>query len=190
MLEHRGRGHALGKASRWRLTATGLEVEQTSRPPFTLPLGEVVAVHLAHDPTKYASNRYRCDLDCRDGSILSNFSRYEAMTAATDGAESYRALIEAMIPRIAAANPACRFYKGRRMRFVLLLGLTGPVLALTAFILGGIAGMGAPDRLLLIQAAFAIGLMVGAGNAYARWPRPFPPDRMPAGVLPAPGKGR
>jgi hypothetical protein len=186
MLEHQSRGLALGKASRWRLTPLGLEVEQTGRAPFTLPLGEVVAVHLAHDPTKYASNRYRCDLDCRDGSILSLLSRYETMTGATDGANSFRALIEALIPRIAAANPACRFYKGRRLRFVLLLGLTGPVVALTAFILGGIAGMGASDRLILVQAAFAIGLVVGAGNAYVRWPRPFPPERIPAGVLPAP----
>lgn len=190
MQEHRGRGHALTKATRWRLTALGLEVEQVGRPAFTVLPGDIVAVHLAHDPAKYASNRYRCDLDCRDGAILSNFSRFETMTGARDGADSYRALIETLIPRIAAANPACRFYKGRRLRFILLLGLTGPVLALTALILGDMAGMTAADRQILVTLALAIGLVVGAGNAYARWPRPFRPEAIPPGVLPAPLEGR
>ncbi|PWR23048.1 hypothetical protein [Zavarzinia compransoris] len=188
MLEHRGRGLAFGRRTVWRLHDDRLEHAVEGRDAVAIPLRDIAALYVGHDPAKGVSQRYRCDIEWQ-GETFTLFSCDMGALSSADGAETYVPLVRALIAAIARTNPRCRFIKGRRLPFSLLMLLIGPGISLFAFGLGAFAGMGDDERETFALLALVAGLLASLPTAWARWPRPFPPESPPADALPAASKG-
>jgi len=112
----------------WRLTQDSLLCERAAGPasrlawlaampndhwPARQPLAEIASIRLRFDPTRFADNRYRCDLRARNGARTSIFStHYAGPGDFEDRAEDYAAFVSALTERTQRLNPSVRLVGG------------------------------------------------------------------------------
>jgi hypothetical protein len=184
---HRTRRSIFQSEAAWRLGEDALERVAEGRPAFRIPYAEIVELQLSYDPTRFETTRYRCDvLSQRNGrALIVSVSYLSPMNFENRGA-TYVPFMEALVARVAAANPACRFQAGKRLStyigeqlFLLaMLLLLVSVLYLTGAPIAGIVAI----KLALL--AFFVPTMI----LYVRKnrPRTFDPSEIPDDILPAP----
>jgi hypothetical protein len=150
------------------------------------PYGSIVELRLCFDPTRFDTVRHRCDVRLADRSRARFYStHFVSVMEFEDRAASYVPLVRALVARVAAANPACRFRSGKRpvvywSEHAFLLAMV----ALLVFVLALVGGVAITDLFLLklgVTVAFVPVLI-----AYTRKNRPssFDPQAIPAQVLP------
>jgi hypothetical protein len=145
-----------------------------------------VELRLCFDPTRADDTRHRCDLRLADGRKASFYStHYVGFAEFEDRAATYAPLVRALVARVTAANPACRFRAGKRplvywTEHIVLAALV----ALLVFVLALVGGVAITD-LFLVKLG-VVGAFIPLMIAYTRKNRPerFDPAAIPAKVLP------
>jgi hypothetical protein len=148
------RAGALEPCLRWRLTGDALLCERGAAPalarwlrvrrnpwPERVPLREIASIRARFDPTRFAPDRYRCDLRGEDGARISIFSsHYAGPGQFQDHGEAYAVFVRALVLRTQRVHPSVKLAGGLSWpAFVLQHGLLLASLVALATMLG-IAG--------------------------------------------------
>ncbi len=112
----------------WRLTRDALICERGAVPksllswtrgssldqwPPAIPLSDIVSIRLRFDPTRFASNRFRCDLQSGSGARISIFStHYAGPGRFEDRADQYASFMRALIVRVQKLRPSVEMRGG------------------------------------------------------------------------------
>jgi hypothetical protein len=150
------------------------------------PYRDIKQLRLTYEPLELDDERHRCEVRLASGEKGFIYSSHAAAaTKFENRAATYVPLVRELIERVAAANPACRFWSGKS-RFVYWLQsvfILALVLALI-FVLGYFAGFKLSD-LLMAKLIVVIGFIpLAALYAVKNWPRPFTPPAIPTDALP------
>jgi hypothetical protein len=190
-LLYRARRNALEYETSYTLEADALSFVRGSGAAVRLPYASVREVRLFYNPTRFDRARFHCDLTLGNGlreRIPS--TSYVSIGNFADHAGAYRQFVRALVERVAAANPACRFRAGRRpLVYVvehafLLTALLA--LALVIALVGGFSPSGIVATKLMVIAFY---IPVAISFARRNWPRSFSPAAIPEVVLPDPPDG-
>jgi hypothetical protein len=175
------RPRPLGREVRFALRPGVLEVDDQRR-VVRLPLSAIRSATLTYEPrnTMTRGFRLRLGVDGRRSFSFTNTSWRSLMDAENQG-PAFRAFVAALLPAIAAANPACAFRGGR----------SWPVwIALMAATVATFAGLSYMMWRALPQAQTGAALLIAGFAAAFVWivvrnrPRAFPPGAPPADLLP------
>jgi hypothetical protein len=214
MFTHTSRWSVFQREATWRLTADALEREggepdKAPLPariarfvlrfiipwmimkiepggPARFPFTDIAEIRLAFEPTRFDSQRHRCDITMRDGARVTIWStHYVSVGEFEDRGETYAALARALIARVAAANPSAVFRAGKspftfwRQLVVLLIAFSALIYMI--MLVGSAAFSGLVIVKLIIVAAFVpLLLRYIHKNRSGR----FRPDAIPEDVLP------
>jgi hypothetical protein len=187
-LVYRTRRNALEDETRYALEADALAYTRGSGAAVRLPFASVRAVRLFYNPTRFDQVRFHCDVTLAGGTrerIPS--TSYAGIGDFEDRAAAYSRFVRALVARVAAASPACRFRAGRSaLLYVaehafLLAALLA--LALVIALVGGFSPSGIVATKLAVIAFY---IPVAIRYARRNWPRSFSPAAIPADVLPEP----
>jgi hypothetical protein len=112
----------------WRLTGDALICERGAMPksllswmrvssldqwPPAVPLHDIVSIRLRFDPTRFASNRFRCDLQSGNGARISIFStHYAGFGEFEDRGDQYAVFTKALILRVQELRPSLNLEGG------------------------------------------------------------------------------
>jgi hypothetical protein len=148
---------------------------------------DIRLVRLTYEPLQLDDARHRCELRLKTGEkALIYSSHFQSAADSENRASTYVPLVRELVARVAAANPACRFWSGKSrwvywMQSILILAL---LLALV-FVLGYFSGFKMSD-LLLAKLVVVIGFIpIAILYAVKNWPRQFKPPAIPAEAMPA-----
>ena len=153
--------------------------------PASIPMRDIVAVHLTHAPARFNPDRFRCRLSTRAGVVhtLTNVGTHASIAAENINAQ-YSAFIGNLCASVAKANPAARFLRGRShaMMIAEFFGL----------LLLGLALIGAwvwfrprnPWMLVMSLALCAVYLPLAAISNRANRPGNFDPLAVPPELVP------
>jgi hypothetical protein len=187
---HRVRTSLIEKETIWRLTPDVLEREQVLKDGKGLtvryPYRDIREIRLSFAPTRVDRARYRCDFQIKNGTLAAILStHYVGLANFEDRGATYAPLVRALIERVAAANPACKFEAGKRPGtywgehiFLFLMVL------LLVFVIGAVGGASL-STLVLVKLGILV-TYVPVMILYTRknWPRSFDPDAIPPDLLP------
>jgi hypothetical protein len=152
----------------------------------SFPYALISDLRLCFDPTRADDTRYRCDLRLVEGRKASFYStHYVSVGEFEDRAATYVPLVRGLVARAAAANPACRFYSGKRpwtywATHVFLLTM----LLLLVFVFGLVGSVAFNDLVLVKLGIIAAYIPVMIMYSRKNWPRRFDSAAIPADVLP------
>jgi hypothetical protein len=154
--------------------------------PARFPYAAIQELRLTYEPTRMDDNRHRCWLKLKSGEKASFFStHFSGVADFEDRGATYVPLVRGLVARVAAANPACRFWAGKS-RFsywawnVFLLAM---VVAL-AYVIGALAGFELSD-IAWAKLAILVGFIpLLALYTRKNYPRRFTPPDIPPQVLP------
>lgn len=151
----------------------------------TIPLCEIVELRLSHYPARFETNRYRCRLTTAGGVSLTFINVfYQGPLSERDYSAEYRAFALELCRRVAGANPAARFVRGRPR--VSMLVENGVLLVLFVVMLGVFAWLRPAlhwfqvIQILLIVVYFPLALISYRKNREGI----FDPYQAPEEVLP------
>ncbi len=189
---HTVRGTYFEREQVWRLEPDAITCEGggSTRAPAGVarfPYADVVELRLSFAPTRFDSQRHRCELRLADGRAATIVStHFRAVGDFEDRSASYVPLVRSLVARVAAANPACRFEAGRPAAAYWGEHLFLLAMALLLALVLGFAADAALGTLVIVKLAI-IACFVPLAVRYARKNRPrrFTPDAIPAEVLPA-----
>ncbi len=183
---YRSRRSVLEGEATWTLAPDALKRAQAGAPALRLPYREVAELRLVYDPTRFDTNRYRCNLVTATGRRATLMStHYVSVGDFEDRAASYSPFVRELVQRVGAAAPHCRFRSGKRawvfwaehmFLLAMLLALAGVLLTIGQFSLPTIAAI----KLGIIATYIPIAIRYAKRN----WPRAFSPDAVPTELLP------
>ena len=163
----------------------GIRIEKGG--PARFPYAGITELRLSFDPTRFDTNRHRCDIKRNDGRTTIWSTHYVSVGEFEDRAATYTSLVRALVARVAAANPDCAFRAGKRplvywAEHTFLLAMS----TLAVFVVAAVGGS-AISELVWLKIAIVAG-MIPLALIYARKNRPrhFDPTTIPADVLPEP----
>ena len=153
--------------------------------PARFPLADIVEIRLRFDPTRFDTWRYRCDLRTRNEQKATIWStHFRSVANFEDRGASYARLARALAPRVARANPQCRFAGGSRpLAYWAGLGLISVTMLLLIAVLTLLGGRLDPFILLRLS-LFALWGWLAIPYARKNWPRRFDPANIPEALLP------
>jgi hypothetical protein len=173
----------------WRLGPDALEIAGGAGTPGAatqFPYVTVRELRLSFDPTRFDTNRYRCDLRFASGAALTIYStHYVGVGEFEDRAATYGPLVRELIARVAAANPACSFKAGKTLgsywgELIFLLAMV----LLLAFVLGLVGGVSLSALVVIKLGIIAVFVPIMISYARKNRPRGFNPAVIPEDVLP------
>jgi hypothetical protein len=111
---HRTRRSILDNEAAWRLAEDALERMVDDVVEHRIPYGDIAELRLSYDPTRFETNRYRCDIRTASGvrALIVSVS-YVSLANFDDRSKTYLPFVRALTERVARANPGCRFRAGR-----------------------------------------------------------------------------
>lgn len=186
------RNNAFMPMTTWVLDGAGLTLESDKGPSRTVPLAAVRAVRLEFAPTRPEQNRFRCRLELVSGERLEFFNRrYAGVYDFHDTSADYTAFVRALVAALPGHSPSCQFLAGATdgvyVANLLVAGVLGAGLILAAgwLYLSGFAW------LIVVKLV----LLAACAPMLIRWithnrPHTFPPEAIPADLLPAPAGRR
>lgn len=184
---YRARRSILEKEATWRLAPDALEQIVDGKPVQGFLYADIVEIRLSYDPTRFESNRYRCDVRARNGArvVLVSVS-YVSPGNFDNRGEIYAPFVRELVARVASANPACGFIAGRPL--VNYLASHAFLIAMLLLLLSVLYATGAPIVGIVALKLGLIVVYVPVIIHYARvnWPRPFEPAAVPEHALPRP----
>jgi hypothetical protein len=184
------RANALEYEATWRLQPDALELQggPTAGPDVVMrfPYRDITGVRLSYAPSRFDHARYRCDVRMRSGQQVAILStHYAGIADFEDRAATYGPFVQALIARVAAANPSASFRSGKNpVTYVLehLFLFAMVVLLVLVLSMVGFAPLSESSWAKLFIILASIPLLV----VYTRknWPSRFKPDAIPNDVLP------
>ena len=166
----------------WTVSADTLEIVQHGQ-TYTIPLAKLSEVRLRYEPGRFATNRCTAAIATNTGwSADIDNQHWAGVADFEDRSLSYRLLVEALLARLATANPAARLVIGQGAMLWLSMAF---VLAMVAVLFFVVLAIGGPivALLKLVVLLFFVPTMVRYIRANRRRVMPItaaPPD----GVLP------
>lgn len=151
------------------------------------PYPDITEVRLSFDPTRFDTERHRCDIRTADGKRGTLWSTHFAAVAEfEDRAATYTSLVRALVARVAAANPGCAFRAGTRPLAYWSGQLFLLAMAILAIWVIAQVGGSALSEVTWAKIFVVLGLIPLAFN-YARKNRPrrFEAGAIPDDVLPS-----
>lgn len=183
---YRSRASVLEDEATWTLAPDALERVAAGAPALRLPYRDIAELRLVYDPTRFDTNRYRCDLTTVGGRRATlRSTHYVSLGDFEDRAASYSPFVRELVRRVGEAAPRCRFRAGKRawvfwaehiFLLTMLLLLAGVLMAIGNFPLPTIAAI----KLAIIATYIPIAIKYARRN----WPRAFSPDDVPRDLLP------
>jgi hypothetical protein len=176
---------AVGAAEvRYVLEGDALRVESVSGGA-RIPLSAISEIRLHYQPNRFESDVYECTLATADGAIHRIFSRYAAgVLDFKDQGPQYCAFVRELCLRCSRTGAPVRFAAGvTSARFTgnAVVALAGMALLFLALFLLPIANyIFIGVRLVVIVPLLIVSILWFVKNRPAR----FPPDSIPAGLLP------
>jgi hypothetical protein len=174
----------------WRLGPDALECARGADPAAEVtaryPYGTITEMRLSYDPTRVDSSRYRCELRLSTGAAAAiRSTHYRGIADFEDRSATYVPFVRGLAVRVAAANPACRFWAGKRpfaywAEHLFLLAM----ILLLVLVLGLVGGLSL-GTLVWIKLGILAGF-VPIMILYTRknWPRRLDPAAITPEVLP------
>lgn len=176
--------HALRFYLRLLWPWSGIRIDQGGAARF--PYGDIAEIRLLFDPTRFDTERHRCDVTLRDGTRAAFWStHYVSVGEFEDRGGSYRPLVRQLVARVAAANPNCQFRAGKRpLVYWAEQIFLAAMAALLIWVLALVGGSGLSE-LVLVKLGIVVAL-IPLALRYARRnrPRAFQPAAVPPDVLP------
>lgn len=172
-------------ASAYVIDDGALICREEERPARVLPLGEVVGVRLAFEPSRAQEGLWTCRVFARSGvwAVLHS-SHFRGFNDLEDLWPAYRSFVTQLSAAVAAANPRARFDTGPGM---MVFVFNTVALALGLFLLGAVLLFVTDDvsgwawtRLLLLLPIVGLVWPWYSSN----WPRPYDPRAIPEVLLP------
>lgn len=111
-ITHRVRVSVIESETAWRIAPNALEREELGGKGTLVryPYADIQALRLTFAPSRVDSARYRCDVQLKNGTLAAIVStHYAGIGDFEDRGATYGPLVRALIRRVAAANPDCRF---------------------------------------------------------------------------------
>lgn len=147
---------------------------------------DIAQVRLSYRPQSMQAQRYRADIQHKDGARIALLSvTWRGMLALSAQSADYRAFLLDLHRRLIAANSQTEYVSGlKRPLYVLglgvlvALGLTMALLGLRAMFEGAYAGAA------FVAAFMALGGWQMGGFMWRNRPGPYAPDQIPAKLLP------
>src|SRR4029077_3178667 len=124
------------------------------------PYRDIKHLRLTYEPLQFDDARHRCELRLKTGEKALIYSSHFLSAADLENrAATYVPLVRDLIARVAAANPACRFWSGKSRlgywaQHIFLLAL----LLLMVFVLGYFAGFNLSE-LSMAKLAIIVGFI-------------------------------
>jgi hypothetical protein len=187
---HRVRASVLEKETIWRLGPDALKREEIPRegPPLTVryPYADIMEVRLTFAPSRFDSRRYRCDFQLKSGMLAAILSTHNAgIGDFEDRGATYGPLVRGLIARVAAANPACRFWAGKRPgtywgEHIFLFAM----LVLLVYVIGLVGGLSLSELVLIKLGILATYIPLMILYTRKNWPRHFDPAAIPDDLIP------
>ena len=166
----------------WKVGADWLEIVQQGQ-TYTIPLAKLSEVRLRYEPGRFATNRCTVDIITNTGWTAQIDNQHWADVADfEDRSFSYRLLVEALLARLARANPSARLVTGQG---AMLWASMAFVLLMVAVLFFVVLAIGGPivAMLKLVVLLFFVPTMVRYVRANRRRIQPIS-DAPPDGVLP------
>jgi hypothetical protein len=184
-LTYRQNPRPVGFEISYRLAGDGLTVD-TGRREIEVALAKVEQVRLTFEPRSMAQGAYQTKLKLTDGTTvkLTSLSWRSMMDVRRQDAE-YSAFVQALLERIARANPAARFVAGKpRLQWAAITALTAASLLAVAIFVWQALWSGATTAALLGAGIAALGIWQLEPMVRLNRPRAFTPGEMPRSLLP------
>jgi len=163
----------------------GIRIDRGGEARF--PYADITDVRLSFDPTRFDTQRHRCDIRLAGGEHATLWSTHFASVAEfEDRAATYTPLVRALVARVAAANPDCAFRAGTQPLAYWSGQLFLLAMAILAIWVIALVGGSALSEVTWAKIFVVLGLIPLAFN-YARKNRPrrFTPDAIPPDLLPS-----
>jgi hypothetical protein len=184
---YRSRGSVLENEAGWTLGPSALIRAEAEAAAQRLPYRDIVELRLSYDPTRFDTQRFRCDLSLAGGiraKVLS--TSYISIGKFEDRGASYAPFVRELVTRVAQASPDCRFRAGKRpwaywSQHAFLLAM---LLLLAAVLTVYLGALPLPIVVALKLGIVAAYIPIAMLYAKRNWPRGFAPDRIPPEVLP------
>ncbi len=172
-------------ASTYIIDDGALICREEDRPARVLPLGEVVGVRLAFEPSRAQAGLWTCRVFSRSGVWAAlHSSHFRSFNDFEDRWPAYRSFVTQLSASVAAANPRARFDTGPG---VMVFVFNTVALALGLFLLGAVLLLVTDDvsgwawtRLLLLLPIVGLVWPWYSSN----WPRQYDPRAIPEALLP------
>lgn len=146
---------------------------------------DIAEIRLSYDPTRFESDRYRCDLTTRSGAreLIVSVS-YVSPANFENRAATYVPFVRTLVRKVSNANPACRFVAGKKPRAY--LAEHGFLLAMLLLLASTLYFTGVPVAGVVAIKLGLIAVYVPIMLRYTRVNRPrrFDPADIPTEVLP------
>lgn len=184
-VDHRCRVSVLEPERLWSLRGDTLWMTAEGQPEIAIPLSSVRMLRLEYAPTRFQTRRYHCHLynsGTRCGTIQNE--HFVSLMTFEDRSETYRALVLALVRRLAAGGSGCRFVTGTtRANWFIQIGILAVSflgLAAVLFLMGSAIGWLVGVKLLLLAC------LVPTAISWVRKNRPgrFSADDVPEALLP------
>jgi len=187
MISYSTRKNAFTGTQTFALDQTGLDIIEDKRSPQRILLADIICVRLEFHPTRFETERYRCEIRTRQNKQWEFFNRsYEGVASFRDTSTEYAQFVRELHAALPRVNPGCQFVAGctgaRYWINVAAMVFTALVLmALLAFLV--MVGMHwiALLKMLLIAAFTPVAIQWLRRNR----PRRYQPTAIPEEVLPA-----
>lgn len=185
VFEHAFRASVFSRERRYRLTVDALEWDDGEKRG-SVPLRDVTQVRIFHQPGGgFTRTMRRTIVSTRSaGTIMLSSNHYVRLAKIEDRPESYLPFVEALVARVAAANPQARFVAGHGWGLWLLwlAVLIGSILVLALTVLVFLGG-GAPWQAAIYVAILIGYLPIGWQVVRGSRPRIVDPRALPAGTF-------
>lgn len=183
---HRTRRSALEKEAAWILDSEGVERSAAGEGARRVSYTDIAEIGLSYDPTRFETDRYRCDLvtKSRARELIVSVS-YVSLGNFENRAATYVPFVRALALNTMKANRGCRFIAGKKP-FV-YFAEHGFLLAMLLLLVSVLYFTGVPVAGVV---AIKLGLVAVYVPIMLRYtnvnrPRRFDPENIPADVLPA-----
>jgi hypothetical protein len=173
----------LEKEKTFELTPEGLVIHQGDRAD-EAQYSQIKSVRLYFDPSRFATNKYQCDITLKNGAkILIKSVHYRGPADFEDRGASYQSFLEMLhshlssvdgIVFLAGNNPGCFSIN------VFIIVLTVLLVGIALFTFGSAMGVGIFIRLILLAGLLYLGIKYLKRNR----PQEYMPEELPIEVLP------
>jgi len=184
-LVYRFRRSVLENEATWTLGPEAIERAEQGAQPFYIPYRDITELRLSYDPTRFDTDRYRCDVTARRLRHPIMSTSYVSVGNFENRNETYVPFVRSLIARAAAVAPNCRFRAGKRpwaywLQHIFLLSM----LILLGVVIATMSGLGVSGMVAVKLGIIAFYIPVAIKYAHYNLPRNITPDSIPAEVLP------
>ena len=147
---------------------------------------DIAEIRLSYDPTRFESDRYRCDFMTRSGAreLIVSVS-YVSPANFENRKATYMPFVRTLVRNVSNANPACRFVAGKKP--LAYLAEHALILAVLLLLASTLYFTGVPVAGVVVIKLGLIAVYVPVKLRYTKVNRPrrFDPTDIPTEVLPA-----